>query len=31
MTNIHDIVQQNKNKNVKWENTVEKVYFKKDY
>ena len=29
MTNIHDIVLQIKDKNVKWENNVEEVYFKK--
>ncbi len=28
MTNIHDVVLQTKDKNVKWENNVEKVYFK---
>ncbi len=29
MTNIHDVVLQIKDKNVKWENNVEEVYFKK--
>ena len=29
MTNIHDVVLQIKDKNVKWANNVEVVYFKK--
>ncbi|VTS70936.1 transposase, ISSmi5 [Streptococcus australis] len=29
MTNIQEVVLQIKDKNVKWENNVEEVYFKK--